>query len=156
MREGIAVVLALVAYTMLSTGLVLMKKGIAWTGTWRPSDRAWRRAFTVWTAGFPSGRHIRAQLGKARKKTPHEGEVDTAQGETDESIDYRGHDTGKGSDDGTVSGLERDGRGFCQQSSCQNCASDDRSWLKLHGLTSVGSASFRFCSPVSLTIRGRR
>lgn len=52
MREGIAVVLALVAYTMLSTGLVLMKKGIAWTGTWRPSDRAWRRAFTVWTAGF--------------------------------------------------------------------------------------------------------
>lgn len=72
MSGGIAVVLALVAYTMLSTGLVLMKKGIVWTGTWRPADGAWRRAFAVWTAGFLiSNLYVVPSAMALRSMNPH-------------------------------------------------------------------------------------
>lgn len=47
-----ALVLAVLAYTLLAAGLVLMKKGIGWLGRKGPKDSAWRRDLGIWAAGF--------------------------------------------------------------------------------------------------------
>ena len=52
MSKAGAVLLALTAYAVLSTGMVLMKKGIAWIGHRGPKDVTWRRDLGTWIAGF--------------------------------------------------------------------------------------------------------
>ncbi len=47
-----AIALAVSAYTLLSVGLVLMRKGIAWIGWRGPRGAAFRGALAAWTAGF--------------------------------------------------------------------------------------------------------
>ena len=52
MLETLSIPLAVLAYTILSTGLVLMKKGIAWIGHKGRKDRAYRRHQITWFSGF--------------------------------------------------------------------------------------------------------
>jgi hypothetical protein len=47
-----ALLLAVLAYTLLAAGLVLMKKGIGWLGRKGPKDSAWQRDLGIWVAGF--------------------------------------------------------------------------------------------------------
>lgn len=44
--------LAVIAYTILSSGFILMKKGIGWIGHKGPKDRAFRKHFFTWICGF--------------------------------------------------------------------------------------------------------
>jgi len=52
MSTGVSLFLAGLAYALLSTGLVLMKKGIGWIGRRGPWDRARRRDLAWWVGGF--------------------------------------------------------------------------------------------------------
>jgi len=52
MLRWLSLALAVLAYTLLSTGLVLMKKGIDWIGHKGPRDHAFRRHRRIWLAGF--------------------------------------------------------------------------------------------------------
>lgn len=67
-----AVLLSLLAYALLSMGMVLMKKGIGWIGRRGPRDAAWRRDFGAWAAGFLiSNLYIVPSLGALKTLTPH-------------------------------------------------------------------------------------
>ena len=52
MTTWLSLSLTALAYTLLSTGYVLQKKGIAWIGYKGEKDRAFYRDLGVWTAGF--------------------------------------------------------------------------------------------------------
>ncbi len=52
MLEWMSIPLSMFAYTLLSIGLVLQKKGIAWIGFKGKKDRAFYRTLAVWIAGF--------------------------------------------------------------------------------------------------------
>jgi drug/metabolite transporter (DMT)-like permease len=52
MTFAFAVAMALAAYTMLSLGFVMQKKGIGWMGWKGKKEKAFYRNLTVWTAGF--------------------------------------------------------------------------------------------------------
>jgi len=52
MSTGLSLFLAALAYALLSTGLVLMKKGIGWIGRWGTWDRGRRRELAWWAGGF--------------------------------------------------------------------------------------------------------
>ncbi len=67
-----AVLLSLLAYALLSTGMVLMKKGIGWIGLKGPRDATWRRDFGAWAAGFLiSNLYIVPSLMALKTLTPH-------------------------------------------------------------------------------------
>jgi multidrug transporter EmrE-like cation transporter len=67
-----AVLLSLLAYALLSAGMVLMKKGIAWIGHKGPKDPAWRRDFGTWVSGFlVSNLYIVPSLAALGTLTPH-------------------------------------------------------------------------------------
>ena len=72
MSKAAAALLALTAYAVLSTGMVLMKKGIAWIGHQGPKDVTWRRDFGTWTVGFLlSNLYIVPSLIALKTLTPH-------------------------------------------------------------------------------------
>lgn len=52
MSKAVSALLAFAAYAVLSTGMILMKKGIAWIGHKGPRDKAWRKDLGTWIAGF--------------------------------------------------------------------------------------------------------
>ncbi len=52
MLESLSVPLAVLAYTLLSTGLVLQKKGIGWIGAKGKKGGRFRRDLLTWIAGF--------------------------------------------------------------------------------------------------------
>ncbi len=52
MMASLSVPLAVLAYTLLSTGLVLQKKGIGWIGTRGKKDTRFYRDLFTWVAGF--------------------------------------------------------------------------------------------------------
>ena len=52
MSTGSGPLWALLAYTLLSIGLVAMKKGIGWIGHRGPRDGTFRRSLLTWLAGF--------------------------------------------------------------------------------------------------------
>jgi multidrug transporter EmrE-like cation transporter len=52
MLESLSVPLAVLAYTLLSTGLVLQKKGIGWIGTKGEKDGHFYRDLFTWISGF--------------------------------------------------------------------------------------------------------
>ncbi len=52
MLEWLSIPLSIFAYTLLSIGLVLQKKGIAWIGFKGKKDRTFYRALGTWFAGF--------------------------------------------------------------------------------------------------------
>lgn len=52
MLERMSLPLAFLGYTLLSTGFVLMKKGIGWIGVKGPKDRAFRVNLFIWISGF--------------------------------------------------------------------------------------------------------
>jgi drug/metabolite transporter (DMT)-like permease len=67
-----AALLSLLAYALLSTGMVLMKKGIAWIGHRGPRDAAWRHDRATWFAGFLlSNLYVVPSLLALRTLTPH-------------------------------------------------------------------------------------
>ena len=67
-----AVLLSLLAYALLSTGMVLMKKGIAWIGHKGPKDETWSRDLGTWTVGFLlSNLYIVPSLIALKTLTPH-------------------------------------------------------------------------------------
>lgn len=67
-----AVLLSLLAYALLSTGMVLMKKGISWIGRKGPKDAAWRHDRATWIAGFLlSNLYVVPSLLALRTLTPH-------------------------------------------------------------------------------------
>lgn len=72
MSKAVAALLALTAYGVLSTGMVLMKKGIAWIGHKGPKDGAWRRDLWTWIAGFLlSNLYVVPSLMALKTLTPH-------------------------------------------------------------------------------------
>jgi multidrug transporter EmrE-like cation transporter len=72
MSIAIAALLALTAYAVLSLGMVLMKKGIAWIGHKGPKDGAWRRDLRTWIAGFLlSNLYVVPSLMALKTLTPH-------------------------------------------------------------------------------------
>jgi len=72
MSKAIAALLALTAYAVLSLGMVLMKKGIAWIGHKGPRDNAWRRDRGTWIAGFLlSNLYVVPSLMALKTLTPH-------------------------------------------------------------------------------------
>jgi hypothetical protein len=52
MTDWISLSLTVLAYTLLSTGYVLQKKGVAWIGFKGTKDRAFYRSLSTWAAGF--------------------------------------------------------------------------------------------------------
>ena len=52
MSTGLSLLLAALAYALLSTGLVLMKKGIGWIGRGKTWDGGRRRDLAFWAGGF--------------------------------------------------------------------------------------------------------
>jgi drug/metabolite transporter (DMT)-like permease len=52
MTTWLALSLTVLAYTLLSTGYVLQKKGVAWIGGKGEKDRAYYRNLEIWVAGF--------------------------------------------------------------------------------------------------------
>ena len=52
MLKWLSLPLALIAYTILSIGLVLMKKGIDWIGYKGPKDQTYRKNLHTWLLGF--------------------------------------------------------------------------------------------------------
>lgn len=52
MLEWMSIPLSIFAYTLLSIGLVLQKKGIAWIGFKGKKDRGFYRPLAIWFAGF--------------------------------------------------------------------------------------------------------
>lgn len=52
MTVPVSLLLAALAYTLLSTGYVLQKKGIGWIGAQNKRDRTFRRNLTLWILGF--------------------------------------------------------------------------------------------------------
>lgn len=52
MIEGFGLFFAVTAYTILSTGLMLMKKGVGWIGYGRPRDMTYFKLFFIWAGGF--------------------------------------------------------------------------------------------------------
>lgn len=52
MSTALGLLLALIAYTLLSAGLVGMKKGIGWIGRRKARDERFRRNRRIWLAGF--------------------------------------------------------------------------------------------------------
>jgi drug/metabolite transporter (DMT)-like permease len=72
MSKAVAALLALTAYGVLSTGMILMKKGIAWIGHQGPKDGAWRRDLGIWIAGFLlSNLYVVPSLVALKTLTPH-------------------------------------------------------------------------------------
>jgi len=72
MSKAVAGLLALTAYALLSTGMVLMKKGIAWIGHKGPKDATWRRDLGTWIAGFLlSNLYVVPSLIALKTLTPH-------------------------------------------------------------------------------------
>ncbi len=72
MSKAIAALLAFTAYAVLSAGMVLMKKGIAWIGHKGPKDEAWRRDLRTWIAGFLlSNLYVVPSLMALSTLTPH-------------------------------------------------------------------------------------
>jgi drug/metabolite transporter (DMT)-like permease len=70
--KAVAALLALTAYAVLSIGMVLMKKGIAWIGHKGPKDGAWRRDLWTWIAGFLlSNLYVVPSLMALKRLTPH-------------------------------------------------------------------------------------
>lgn len=52
MLKHLSIPLAFLAYSLLSLGLVLMKKGVAWIGFKGPKDRSYYNYLFIWIAGF--------------------------------------------------------------------------------------------------------
>jgi len=52
MTRGLSVLITLIAYTLLSTGFVLMKKGIGWIGFKGKKDKTFYRNLILWIIGF--------------------------------------------------------------------------------------------------------
>jgi drug/metabolite transporter (DMT)-like permease len=52
MLKLLSIPLAVLAYTLLSTGYVLQKKGIAWIGYKGDKDRSYYRHLSIWIGGF--------------------------------------------------------------------------------------------------------
>jgi hypothetical protein len=50
--KAVPIALAVLAYTLLAIGLVLMKRGIGWLGHKGRKDAAWRKDLGLWIAGF--------------------------------------------------------------------------------------------------------
>ena len=72
MRMTGAALLSLLAYVLLSTGMVLMKKGIAWIGHKGLKDAAWRHDRAAWISGFLlSNLYIVPSLFALKTLTPH-------------------------------------------------------------------------------------
>jgi drug/metabolite transporter (DMT)-like permease len=72
MSKAVAALLALTAYAVLSLGMVLMKKGIAWIGHQGPKDGTWRRDLGTWIAGFLlSNLYVVPSLMALKTLTPH-------------------------------------------------------------------------------------
>ncbi len=72
MTKAFAALLALTAYGILSTGLVLMKKGIAWIGHQGPKGSVWRRDLGTWIAGFLlTNLYVAPSLAALKTLTPH-------------------------------------------------------------------------------------
>ncbi len=52
MIEVLSLFLTVLAYTILSTGLILMKKGVGWIGYKAPKDKSYFKLLFTWTGGF--------------------------------------------------------------------------------------------------------
>jgi len=52
MTKCFSILLTILAYTVLSTGFVLMKKGIAWIGYKGEKDKKYYRNLFTWISGF--------------------------------------------------------------------------------------------------------